>query len=177
MDDLGEQLQPQETGQLAETKHVLIQALSEPDPVYNMQGNRVLKEGWLDGTKELLKKPSDPEADTVWAPSYTDAAVGMNEQRAFLGAYLNHLGSPLKYDYLPDLAGDRTKIPSVPEDQITNPREASLVWVTNEKGERKYLASKTKIDGVQILFDGSVINSAYADTPRTIRPILVVTTK
>ena len=124
MEPVNEVVKPTpETGQLADTKRVLIEALSESDDVYKFPENGLLKHSWIDGAKASLEKPSPEGQDTIRIESGAQANLAWQPNRGFVAAYLNHLGTALKLEHIKDYASGRHSLVKVSEDQVANPRD------------------------------------------------------
>lgn len=166
----------EETGQLADTKRVLTEALSEPDEVYKFSENRALKESWIDEAKSRLGESSPKGQDTIMVTCAADASLAYQPNRGFVASYFSHMGTDLKFDQIKDYVRGDVKLRQVAEGDAASPREKGTVWVTDKDGKNKYLATSTKIDGVQILLDMQHIGTG-SETTGSLHPILLVTTK
>ena len=174
MEDQIEQSSPAiETGQLAETKQVLIKALQEPDPAYNFSNNQALRESWIDTSIARLSNVSPEGQETERVVAFADATLASQENRAFAAAYFDHMGSSLKIEQLKDIVSGKIKVGKVTEANISSARDKRIVWVTGEDGENKYLAMNTKIDGVTIMLDMHQIGIG-PETTGFLHPILHV---
>ena len=107
--------------------------------------------------------------------AFADASLASQTERGFFTAFMDNLGSPLKYEHVNDHVSGRVGR-AVTEDRIEEPREDAVVRVVDANNRIKYLATKTKIDGLQILLDGSAITRPNS-TDRTVRPILLISIK
>lgn len=164
-----EQGQVVESMQMRETKNVAATALSEPDEAYNNPEVAFLKQNWI---TDAIQKLEGPERSVI---SAADANISFPKQRAFLEAYLKHLGTPLKYNDIYNLV--RTKgstLPRIPEgQQLDFPTDPRVAWVESTGGRGK-LVSTTKIDGMQVVIDADKV----ADGPTTglAHPVLYFST-
>lgn len=165
-----EQEQVVESMQMRETKDLAATALSEPDEAYNNPEVAFLKQNWI---TDAIQKLEGPESAVI---SAADANISFPKQRAFLEAYLRHLGTPLKYDEIYNHV--RTKgnnLPRIPEgQQLDFPTDPRVAWV-ERTGGRGMILTTTKIDGVQVELDAHRV--ADGPTAGWLHPVLHLSTK
>jgi len=152
---------------------VLIEALSEKDPVYETPENRDLKQSWINGAVARLQKPIGGDLGTV--VSHTDAHLSVHPERGFVAAYLSHLGSPVKVDTIKDYLNGIVDLRTIPDEQIDSSETPNIFLVQGLGGDNK-LASKTKIDGVTILLDMQGVGQG-PETTGVVHPIIHISTK
>ncbi len=168
-----EQASVKESMQMTETKDVLMKALQEPDPVYEIIENKPLKENWITAAVTRLGQAVEGNSTTVI--SFTDANLALQNERGFASAYLKHLGSNIDVMTLKDIVGGQRKLAVVKRAELDFPTEPRLAWVEDELGRRN-LISTTKIDGVQVELDMHAIGKG-PETTGVLHPILRLSTK
>lgn len=169
----------QRSTQLQDTIRVTIQALNEfKPPAPSTPENKGLKGAWVDRLKEYLTRhleEAGKDRESVTIPTYADASLTSQTERGFFGVYMSNFGSPLSHESIGEYASGRAGR-AVPEDRIEEPREDYVVRVVDANGRIRFLATKTKIDGLQILLDGSAITKPNS-SDRTVRPTLLIGNK
>lgn len=169
----------QRSTQLQDTIQVTIQALGEIDsPSLQWSENRALKKDWINRLKERLTADFEEAGrgvDSIEVPTYTDASFAFQPNRGFFAAFMMNLGSPITYANINGYLSD-PEVAVVTEDRIEEPRQAAVARVIDSAGRLIYLVTKTKIDGLQILLEGSAITDPNK-TDRTVKPILVISNK
>lgn len=168
-----EQGQVVESMQMGETRRAVIAALSEPDQAYDKEKFGALKQNWITEAVVKLQEPILGENGIVSFP--TEANLSYPDQRAFVDAYLKHLGTPLQYNEIYNHVRTMGKnLPKIPNGQIDSPTDPRVAWVERSGGRGVILAT-TKIDGVQVELDAHRV----ADGPTTgwLHPVLHLSTK
>ncbi len=157
---------------MADLRDITSTALREPIRGLNDVRNKPLKQGWVDGMIASLEKPQ--EGDVARITGTTDASLGYPPNREFVIDWSSNLGVDL--ETVERQVREQKRFAEVPFSEVGRPREEGTVRVMDENNRPIYLAIRSnKIDGLQLLFDGSAINNP-SHTDKTVRPIIVLST-
>lgn len=158
---------------MTETKDVLMKALQEPDPVYEIPENKPLKENWITEAVDKLGQPTEGASATVI--SFADANLALQNERGFAATYLRHLGLNIDVMALKEIVSGQRKLPVLKRSELDFPTEPRLAWVEDELGRRNII-STTKIDGVQVELDMHAVGRG-PETTGMVHPIFRISTK